>query len=161
MSNDSCQGLKMAYITSSIHFQNLFTCSHPNFKGGWEWSLPVGPEKEDEIRFAKYLPLSLPQTPPPVSGYLWDNQLILVDSLSCFWISWPFFFKYSLVQLYISTCIGIYGYIHNYTPVLNEQIQDDHHHLLHWTEYVPPKFVCWNSNSQCDGFRRWGLLGDD
>lgn len=31
-------------------------------------SLPAGPEKEDEMRNATYLPLSLPQTQTPVSG---------------------------------------------------------------------------------------------
>ena len=23
----------------------------------------------------------------------------------------------------------------------------------------PPKFICWNPNTQCDGIRRWGLWG--
>ena len=27
-----------------------------------------------------------------------------------------------------------------------------------WTErYVPPKFLCWRPNPECDGFRRWSL----
>ena len=103
-------------------------------------SLPVGLEKGDEMRFAKYLSLSLPQTPTPVSGY----RFILVDSSSPLWIAWPFFFKWIYVQPYnlfsMNKCKLI---IITYCTGLEV--------------CVPPKFVCWNSNCQCDGFRNWSL----